>query len=142
MSRPFLLLRNLLPTPVLKMPTLTGITWNHTRGLNPLLAASEAFTAEFPDVQIHWLARSLHDFGRAPVDQLAREFDLVVLDHPWVGFMAETGCFLPLDDWISADKLAELAAHSAGPSHRSTPGRAGNGPWRSRRRAPRIDLTC
>ncbi|WP_437223707.1 ABC transporter substrate-binding protein [Planctomicrobium sp. SH661] len=101
------------------MVTLTGISWNHTRGLPPVQAASSEFSREFPEVRIDWQARSLHEFGHTPVDQLAARYDLIVLDHPWVGFMAETGWFLPMDEWIAADDLRDLEENSVGPSHRS-----------------------
>jgi multiple sugar transport system substrate-binding protein len=103
----------------LRMPVLTGITWNHDRGWPPLVACSQAFAESHPDVQIDWQARSLHDFGHAPVGPLAREFDLVVLDHPWIGSIAESGDYLPFDDWLASRTLDELHTHSVGPSHDS-----------------------
>src|SRR5262249_6920602 len=81
------------------MPVLTGITWDHHRGWPPLVACAQAFANSHPGVRIDWQARSLHDFGHAPVSPLARQFDLIVLDHPWVGAVAESGDCLPLDDW-------------------------------------------
>lgn len=101
------------------MIELRGIAWDHTRGFDPMVATAAAFMREHPDVHIHWEKRSLHDFGHAPVDRLARDYDLVVLDHPWVGFMAENKCYLPLDDLLPESLLDELATHSAGPSHQS-----------------------
>jgi multiple sugar transport system substrate-binding protein len=98
---------------------LRGIAWDHTRGFDPMVATAVAFMREHPGVEIFWEKRSLHDFGHAPVDRLAREYDLVVLDHPWVGFVAETNCCLPLDELLTEDLLNELATHSAGPSHKS-----------------------
>jgi multiple sugar transport system substrate-binding protein len=101
------------------MKVLTGISWDHPRGYNPMVATAAAYHRQHPDVQIVWEKRSLHDFGAAPVDELARRYDLVVLDHPWAGFMAATRCYRAMDELLSRDVLSELAAHSAGPSHRS-----------------------
>lgn len=101
------------------MLELRGITWDHTRGYDPLVATAEAFTQVQPDVRIQWDKRSLHDFGHAPVDRLAQNYDLVVLDHPWVGFMADSECYLALDSWLPSELLDDLAEHSAGPSHAS-----------------------
>jgi multiple sugar transport system substrate-binding protein len=101
------------------MKRLRGITWDHPRGFDAMPRTAEAFHSHHPDVQIEWHKRSLHDFGAAPVDRLARDFDLVVLDHPWIGFIAKTRCYLPLDEMLPAAALAELAAHSAGPSHQT-----------------------
>jgi multiple sugar transport system substrate-binding protein len=101
------------------MVKLTGITWDHTRGYDSIVAATKAYMAVNPDVQISWDKRVLHDFGHAPVDGLARDYDMVILDHPWAGFIAADGCFVALDDVIDADTLASLAKRSAGPSHRT-----------------------
>jgi multiple sugar transport system substrate-binding protein len=101
------------------MKVLTGISWDHPRGFNPMVATAQEYCRQHPDLRIEWAKRSLHDFGAAPVDELAAKYDLVVLDHPWAGFMAETRCYLAMDELLPAGVLAELAAHSAGPSHRS-----------------------
>ncbi len=101
------------------MIRLRGITWNHTRGYDPMVATAAAFQREHPQVEIVWEKRSLHDFDNAPVDQLAQQYDLVVLDHPWVGFIHETQSYVPLNDFLSAEALDELAKNSAGPSHAS-----------------------
>jgi len=101
------------------MKTLKGISWDHPRGFGPLPPTAAQFAATHPDVQIVWEKRSLHDFGAYPVDELARNYDLVVLDHPWVGFVSQTRCYLPMDELLPRAVLDELAGHSVGPSHRS-----------------------
>jgi multiple sugar transport system substrate-binding protein len=101
------------------MIELSGIAWDHTRGFDPMVATAQAYERVHPDVKIVWQKRSLHDFGHAPVDKLAEQYDLVVLDHPWVGFIADTKCYLPLDEWISHDELNRLATNAVGPSQAS-----------------------
>jgi multiple sugar transport system substrate-binding protein len=98
---------------------LHGMTWDHVRGRDPLLATAAAFERERPNVKITWHVRSLHDFGHHPVDALAREYDLVVLDHPWVGFISDTQCYLPLDTLVPEETLRDLATGCVGPSHAS-----------------------
>lgn len=98
---------------------LRGSAWDHTRGYDPMTATAAAYQAEHPDVEILWEKRSLHEFGHTPVDELAARYDLVVLDHPWVGFIAETECYLALDRFLPAAGLETLARQSAGPSHAS-----------------------
>jgi len=98
--------------------TLRGITWDHPRGLQPL-AASIGPYADASGVRVTWDARSLKAFGDAPIDALAEEYDLLIIDHPHVGQAAESGCLLPLDAWIAPDVLGALAGQSAGPSHES-----------------------
>jgi multiple sugar transport system substrate-binding protein len=95
-------------------PTLRGMTWNHPRGWQPLEACSTIWR-ERTGVAITWERRSLQDFETFPVDQLAREYDLIVIDHPHVGQVARESCLMPLPE----DRLAEIAAGSVGASHPS-----------------------
>jgi multiple sugar transport system substrate-binding protein len=97
---------------------LTGITWDHPRGYEPLIACSREYAVE-TGVQVTWDRRSLKDFGDQPINELTRTHDLLIIDHPHVGLAASTGCLLPLDDWLSSDTLHILAMQSAGPSHAS-----------------------
>jgi multiple sugar transport system substrate-binding protein len=66
-----------------------------------------------------WEPRSLKDFGVASVEDLARDYDLVVIDHPHIGLIAETGCAVPLDEMAAPGDLAALGACSHGRSHQS-----------------------
>jgi len=50
---------------------LRGITWNHTRGLLPMVATAQRFQELNPGVEIRWEKRSLQEFADAPVDQLS-----------------------------------------------------------------------
>lgn len=99
--------------------SLRGITWDHSRGYAPMAATAQRFTELNPGFRITWEKRSLHAFEAFPVERLAPQYDLVVLDHPFVGHAARQGLFLPLDRHLPADFLAEQAAASAGPSHES-----------------------
>ena len=58
-------------------------------------------------------------FGTSPVEELARDFDLILIDHPHIGAMAESGAVVPLDRFIDPVALAELAEGSPGRSHQS-----------------------
>jgi multiple sugar transport system substrate-binding protein len=51
------------------------------------------------------------------LDKLSKIFDLIVLDHPWVGFLASTGHILPLNDYLPTEFLADQAANTVGGSH-------------------------
>ena len=101
------------------MPTLRGMTWKHDRGLAPMLATASAFGKEHPEVVIQWEARSLREFGDASVQALADRYDLVVIDHPFMGEVARQGCFLPLDEYISKAQLRDLEAESVGRSQQN-----------------------
>ncbi len=77
------------------MLKLKGMTWDHPRGYACLEAASAQYEA-VNGVPIAWDRRSLQAFADAPIDDLARGYDLIVLDHPHVGLIAESGCLVPL----------------------------------------------
>jgi multiple sugar transport system substrate-binding protein len=99
--------------------TLTGITWNHTRGLLPVLATAQRFSELHPTTNISWQKRSLQAFADAPLAQLIASFDLLVIDHPSIGEAAAEGLLVPLDQHFPASFLADQAANSVGGSHAS-----------------------
>ena len=99
--------------------TMRGITWNHPRGLDPLLAASKVYPDVAPGVSIEWTTRSLSGFGEDPLIELAASYDLLVIDHPFVGDAAASTAFHPLDRLAEPDVLAERSHASVGPSHES-----------------------
>ncbi|KIL41985.1 hypothetical protein SD70_03750 [Gordoniibacillus kamchatkensis] len=101
------------------MVKLKGMTWNHVRGYAPLVAAAQRFRQLHPEVEMEWDRRSLKDFGDYPVDLLAREYDIILIDHPHVGICSEQGVLVPLDQHIPAAYLRDQAENSVGPSHRS-----------------------
>ncbi len=43
-----------------------------------------------------------------PVQKLAETYDLLIIDHPFVGFAAADGCLLPLDDLVATYRLDEF----------------------------------
>ncbi|HWA24048.1 MAG TPA: extracellular solute-binding protein [Lacunisphaera sp.] len=98
---------------------LRGMTWGHTRGYLPVVATAQRFTELNPGIEITWEKRSLKAFEEFPVEQLAAGYDLIVLDHPFVGHAAAHGPLLPLDEHLPAAFLADQAANSVGASHAS-----------------------
>lgn len=101
------------------MVLLKGLTWDHPRGRAGLEAAAEAYNRSHPEVKIEWVTRSLHEFGDQPLDKIAGGYDMLIIDHPFMGFVAKTGCMLPLDEVVPKEFLDEQARHSVGPSFRS-----------------------
>jgi len=99
--------------------TLRGITWDHTRGFDPMVATARAYAQAHPDVHIDWERRSLQAFADAPVEELAQRFDLLVIDHPHVGQVAQSRCLLSLDGVGHDDELADLMANTIGGSQAS-----------------------
>jgi multiple sugar transport system substrate-binding protein len=101
------------------MITLKGVTWKHDRGLAPMLATARRLSEEHPDVRIDWEVRSLHEFGDASVSLFAEQYDLIVLDHPFMGQVAQDRCLLPLDEHIARAALDTLESESVGISHQT-----------------------
>jgi multiple sugar transport system substrate-binding protein len=87
--------------------------------MGPLLAAASVWAERRPGVAIEWSARPLAAFNDQPIETLARRFDLLVIDHPFVGTAAATGCLAPVDGFLSGAVLAERALDSIGSSHES-----------------------
>jgi len=96
---------------------LKGMTWDHTRGFNPMAATAAVFAQKNPGVQIVWEKRSLQAFADHPIEELAEQYDLIVIDHPHVGIAAHHGCLVALDEMEKSAELAKLAKESLGPSH-------------------------
>ncbi|TCQ82127.1 carbohydrate ABC transporter substrate-binding protein (CUT1 family) [Ochrobactrum sp. BH3] len=94
---------------------LKGMTWSHPRGYDPMVAGAEQWLAD-KGVEIEWEKRSLQDFETFPVEELARNFDMIVIDHPHVGQITKEGCLLPLDVPGREAELKELADGSVGQS--------------------------
>ena len=101
------------------MPTLRGITWDHVRGVAPLIATTQEFQKSRPSFHIEWDKRSLKDFEDYPIDVLAEKYDLIMLDHPCIGTAVQKKVLLPLDDWVPKEFLADQKRNSVGPSYDS-----------------------
>jgi multiple sugar transport system substrate-binding protein len=101
------------------MKKLKGITWNHTRGLLPMVATSQRFSELNPGIEISWEKRSLQEFADASIDDLAKRFDLMVIDHPWTGFGAQTNAILPLSNYLSSDYIKDQEINTVGSSYGS-----------------------
>jgi multiple sugar transport system substrate-binding protein len=80
---------------------LRGMTWDHRRAIDPLLAAQAMFAEQHPGVEIEWSSRPLHGFEFTPVAELARAYDMIILDHPFCGDIEASKCLLSLDEVIA-----------------------------------------
>lgn len=98
---------------------LRGITWNHTRGHLPMVATAQRFCELYPEVTIQWDVRSLQSFADAPIEVLAKQYDLLVVDHPSIANAANRNALLRLDEHIASHFLADQAANSVGSSNAS-----------------------
>ena len=99
--------------------TLRGITWDHSRGYDPMVATAQEFAKQYPNVTITWDRRSLQAFADRPIKDMTIDYDLLVIDHPHVGEVARDGNLLAFDERGHDAELATLAQQSVGVSHRS-----------------------
>jgi multiple sugar transport system substrate-binding protein len=98
---------------------LRGITWDHPRAYEPLVAATREFASVHGPVTVEWLTRSLFEFGEGDVRSLTDAFDLLIIDHPSSGLMAASHCCLALDEYVGAKDLQALSEEYVGPSFAS-----------------------
>ncbi len=99
--------------------SLRGITWDHARGYDPLVAVSKLFQAKHPGCHVIWEKRSLKDFGDYPLEKLIPKYDLVMLDHPFTGEALAENLLSPLNGLLSPEHLALQEQESLGPSFSS-----------------------
>lgn len=102
-----------------RLVQLTGIAWDHSRALPPLVATAQRYEEMHPGVRIRWKKRTLDDFGHLPIDQLAPKFDLIVIDHPWAGFAFEKKLVCDLKPLLPLAALSDLAQNSIGATFQS-----------------------
>lgn len=94
---------------------LKGMTWSHPRGYDPMVACS-ADWLEKTGVAIDWDKRSLQDFESFPIEELARQYDMIVIDHPHVGQITAENCLAPLDVPGREAEFTALATGTVGTS--------------------------
>ena len=102
------------------MVTLKGMAWDHPRGYDPMTATANEFMKKNPDCEIIWEKRSLQAFADRPIEQMAFEYDLMVIDHPHVGEASRKGLLLEFNKYKEYQTdLDILSKQSVGQSHKS-----------------------
>lgn len=99
--------------------TLKGITWDHPRGYAPLINGAAEYERGHSGVKIHWDRRTLREFGEAPLEQYLDRYDLIIMDHPFVGFAAAHDVLIDLSDYLTDAEKQAFARDSTGPSWES-----------------------
>lgn len=98
---------------------LKGMAWDHPRGYEPLRATSTEFTKMHPNLTIQWDIRSLKEFGDMPIEDLIETYDIITIDHPYMGQADTNGLLVPLEKFMDTEVLETLKAESVGPSFSS-----------------------
>lgn len=102
----------------MSLTELKGMTWDHPRGLDSLVASNDLLI-ERSSVSVKWDARSLLAFGDQHIEEFYREYDLLIIDHPHVPDAVAAGAILAFEDFSSSEILEELSRTSVGASHDS-----------------------
>jgi multiple sugar transport system substrate-binding protein len=95
------------------MEIIKGITWDHPRGYQPLRAKATEWVQK-NKVDVKWDIRTLKEFGDYPIEHLINLYDLIILDHPYVGSAAANKLLLPLDEHLPAAFLKTQQQQSIG----------------------------
>ena len=102
------------------MINLKGMTWDHPRGYDPMVASSESFTKKHNNsISITWDKRPLQAFADRPIEQMTGQYDLIVIDYPHVGEVSANGLLDNFDKSEYTDQLSKLFQESVGQSHKS-----------------------
>ncbi|WP_410791844.1 extracellular solute-binding protein [Kribbella sp. C-35] len=110
------------------------LCWDHPRCVNPVRAAAAVWERQH-GTTITVTARPLAAFNDQPISDIARDADLLFIDHPMVGTVAREAALLPLDRLLDASVLETLRADSIGGSHDSYS-------WDGNQWAIAVDAAC
>jgi len=103
--------------------SLRSLAWDHPRAYQPL----EAFAKEYPSPAVSWDRQSLADFEARPVTELARQYDVMIIDHPGLGAAIAAGAIQPLRRLVPREVADEWKATSFVPTWDSYV--VGGQPW-------------
>ena len=102
------------------MQLLKGIAWDHPRGFDPMVATAREFKKNNSDIEIIWEKRPLQAFADRPIEKMAFDYDLMIIDHPHVGEASRKGLIYELNNFLEyQDDLNLLHKASVGLSHQS-----------------------
>jgi multiple sugar transport system substrate-binding protein len=83
----------------------------------PMRAAALEWSRLHPEIELKWEVRPGLSFAEQPLEEVTPYFDLISIDHPFVGSASATRCLVPLDELLPAEELSALAADAIGASH-------------------------
>ena len=102
------------------MVKLKGIAWDHPRGFDPMVETASLFQKKNPEVEINWDNRPLQAFADRPIEEMAFDYDLMVIDHPHVGEASRKNLIYELNHSKKYEnELLLLERNSVGLSHQS-----------------------
>lgn len=99
--------------------SLRGLTWDHPRAFDGLFAETKRFNALDNGVSIEWDIHSLRGFEATPIAETAAEYDLIILDHPFMGDAKESEALVDLQAHLEPEVLDSLRTSFVGRSFES-----------------------
>lgn len=101
------------------MVKLRGMTWDHPRAAESVEAATRAYMSANPDVSVEWDRRSLQSFESEPLEEMARDYDFIIIDHPHLGAVMRSGCLQPIGQPENDERIRAIASDFIGQSFES-----------------------
>ena len=68
-----------------------------------------------PEVSVKWDIRSLKEFGDMPIEDLIVEYDLITIDHPYMGQAHKNQLLIDLKGFLPQESLNKLESAYVGP---------------------------
>ncbi|MCO4319162.1 extracellular solute-binding protein [Phyllobacterium sp. 21LDTY02-6] len=93
---------------------LKGIAWSHSRGIDPLRACIPLLAERGIDIQ--WDTRPLQGFEEASIEMLAASYDLMSIDHPFMGDAFAQKALQPICEIIGKGTYQDYRDNAVGPS--------------------------
>jgi multiple sugar transport system substrate-binding protein len=84
-----------------------------------LIGGTPEYEKQHPEISIQWDRRSLREFGETPIEQYLDHYDLLIVDHPFVGFAASHRVLVDLVPFLSEAEKVRFSHDSVGPSWQS-----------------------
>lgn len=101
------------------MIKLYGLTWRNPRGYDPLVETAKIWQESNTDVQVIWEQLPWIDFEHrllASFEGKAKPYDLVMLDHPWIGTLIQHNYLRSWNEMAGAAYVDEIRERVVAPS--------------------------
>ncbi|CCN82030.1 putative ABC-type sugar transport system,periplasmic component [Vibrio nigripulchritudo SFn27] len=102
-----------------KSTRIKGLAWDHERCCGPLDASIPLFKKDNPHIEIQWDKQPLSAFGEGDLNQVLKQYDLLIIDHPFIGEASEGNYFHDLKNLLPDGLIEAHSLDAVGPSFES-----------------------